>query len=62
MKAWSQNLGHEHLDTTYNSYGHLTPNVQRDAMYRLSNDEVDEDAPISRREFNDALRKLKGSV
>ena len=35
FKAWSQNLGHEHLDTTYNSYGKLDANAQRRAMLRL---------------------------
>jgi len=36
MKAWSQNLGHENLDTTYNSYGNLDSNAQRRAMVDLS--------------------------
>ena len=58
MKAWSQNLGHEHLDTTFNSYGHLSPNAQRDAMYGLSKGGADDDAPLSRREFKEALSKL----
>ena len=35
MKAWSQNLGHEKLDTTYNSYGNLDPNAQRRAMLKI---------------------------
>lgn len=36
MKAWSQNLGHEKLDTTFNSYGNLDGNTQRRAMMQLS--------------------------
>ncbi len=35
MKAWSQNLGHEKLDTTYNSYGNLDANAQRRAMLEI---------------------------
>lgn len=35
MKAWSQNLGHEKLDTTYNSYGKLDANAQRRAMLAI---------------------------
>ena len=35
MKAWSQNLGHEKLDTTYNSYGNLDANAQRRAMLAI---------------------------
>ena len=35
MKAWSQNLGHEKLDTTYNSYGNLDANAQRRAMMNI---------------------------
>lgn len=35
MKAWSQNLGHEKLDTTYNSYGKLDANAQRRAMMNI---------------------------
>ncbi len=35
MKAWSQNLGHEKLDTTFNSYGQLDGNAQRRAMLAI---------------------------
>lgn len=35
LKAWSQNLGHEHLDTSFNSYGQLDGNAQRRAMLAL---------------------------
>lgn len=35
MKAWSQNLGHEHLETSFNSYGQLDANTQRRAMLDL---------------------------
>lgn len=36
LKAWSQNLGHENLDTSFNSYGRLDGNTQRRAMLALS--------------------------
>jgi integrase len=29
MKAWSQNIGHEHILTTFSSYGSITPRRQR---------------------------------
>jgi len=32
MKAWSQNLGHEELMTTFASYGTLSRNQQADIM------------------------------
>jgi integrase len=35
LKAWSQNLGHENLDTSFNSYGRLDANTQRRAMMDL---------------------------
>jgi len=35
LKAWSQNLGHENLDTSFNSYGHLDGNAQRRVMLAL---------------------------
>jgi hypothetical protein len=42
MKAWSQNLGHEHLDTSFNSYGQLDANTQRRAMLELRDKKPDE--------------------
>jgi integrase len=36
MKAWSQNLGHEELMTTFTSYGTLSRNQQADIMKSLS--------------------------
>lgn len=35
-KAWSQNLGHENVATTYNSYGQLSFHRQADVMRGLS--------------------------
>ncbi|PHR62335.1 MAG: hypothetical protein COA47_04515 [Robiginitomaculum sp.] len=67
MKAWSQNMGHEHLDTTYNSYGKLSPNAQREAMLGLRDkDSADDDKPVSQRQFRELVdmmhqRKYEGS-
>jgi integrase len=36
MKAWSQNLGHEELMTTFTSYGTLSRNQQADIMASIS--------------------------
>jgi integrase len=36
MKAWSQNLGHENLLTTFSSYGALSPYEQAETMARLA--------------------------
>lgn len=41
LKAWSQNLGHEHLDTSFNSYGQLDANAQRRAMLELRKQKPD---------------------
>ncbi len=45
LKAWSQNLGHEKLDTSINSYGTLSTDRQRAAILKLHKQPspVDED-------------------
>lgn len=35
LKAWSMNLGHEHVATTITSYLQITPNEQRDVMRKM---------------------------
>ena len=35
MKAWSRNLGHEHLATTVNSYIPVTRERQRELLERM---------------------------
>jgi integrase len=35
FKAWSQNLGHEHVLTTFTSYGYVDPNRQGDVIKRI---------------------------
>src|SRR5262249_44524237 len=49
FKAWSQNLGHEHVQTTLTSYGNITPHRQGALVrsVRLGKEkdvEVDKDA------------------
>lgn len=45
FKAWSQNLGHEDVLTTFNSYGEVAPGRQREVIKQLahsrSSDDVD---------------------
>lgn len=36
MKAWSQNIGHEHILTTFSSYGSITPRRQADIIRGLA--------------------------
>jgi integrase/recombinase XerD len=57
MKAWSQNLGHEELMTTFASYGNLGRSQQADIMATLAK-QMDTALPRSRDEarnvFSDA--------
>ena len=39
FKAWSQNLGHEHVLTTFYSYGEVSQQRQSDIILGLSSDE-----------------------
>lgn len=43
MKAWSQNLGHENVMTTFTSYGTLDPHRQGEVIRGLSEQEREED-------------------
>ena len=36
MKAWSQNFGHDHVLTTFTSYGHVASDRQSDIIRSLS--------------------------
>jgi integrase len=36
LKAWSQNLGHENIATTLNSYGRINPHRQGDVIARIT--------------------------
>lgn len=39
VKAWSQNLGHDHVTTTLSSYGKVSPQRQAEILTRLSLDD-----------------------
>ncbi|WP_051279458.1 tyrosine-type recombinase/integrase [Hellea balneolensis] len=63
MKAWSQNMGHEHLDTTYNSYGKLSPNAQRETMLGLvdrhkNTDEYEDTQPLTKGDMKTLLAEI----
>jgi integrase len=40
-KAWSQNLGHEHVLTTFTSYGDVSSNRQTEIIRGMSKDRCD---------------------
>jgi hypothetical protein len=54
FKAWSQNLGHESPLTTFTSYGKIDLHRQGDLLLRRK--ELDQEAPITRREFEQVLK------
>jgi len=61
FKAWSQNLGHEHVLTTFMSYGAVPGYRQGEIINGLANKEPDE--PAVAKEIAEAVaRILKGSV
>lgn len=43
FKAWSQNLGHENVLTTFTSYGEVSPHRQAQLLHTLSEREPDRD-------------------
>lgn len=54
LKAWSQNLGHEKLDTTVNAYGNVSLDRQRAvimSMHERPNEMDDENKPITVADF-----------
>lgn len=36
MKAWSQNLGHENMMTTFTSYGQVPAHRQKEVVQRMT--------------------------
>ncbi len=56
FKAWSQNLGHEHVLTTFTSYGYVDENRQGEIIRNLSKMETEED------KMDEILSLLKGKV
>jgi integrase len=58
LKAWSQNLGHEDIATTFSSYGTLSPNRQRE----LVRNAAAVPAPANEDEVAELLRKALAKV
>ncbi|MEL6112729.1 MAG: tyrosine-type recombinase/integrase [Pseudomonadota bacterium] len=62
LKAWSQNLGHEHLDTSINSYGPVSPDRQRAAILALHEGAApvnDDDRPLTRGDLKALLEGVR---
>ena len=62
FKAWSQNLGHEHVQTTLTSYGNIGPHRQGElvrsvAMENNKDEEGDREVLEQFRRFMEAMRK-----
>lgn len=56
FKAWSQNLGHEHVLTTFTSYGAVSRQRQAEIMRDLQNPQTSTEAE------DDRLRKIVEEV
>lgn len=66
IKAWSQNLGHEKLDTSVNNYGPVSLDRQRARMLAMhqkpSNVELDPDQPLTLRSLQTLIASGKISA
>jgi integrase len=59
FKAWSQNLGHEKVMTTFTSYGEVQPQRQTEIIQSLGSPQKDEGGQASAEEIAEAVfRKL----
>jgi integrase len=58
FKAWSQNLGHEQVLTTFTSYGAVSSHRQREIMAGLSDRREKVEAEVSRQEIARVLAYL----
>jgi integrase/recombinase XerD len=56
VKAWSQNLGHESVLTTFTSYGTVPPDRQAEIIQRLGN------CPETEVDIEDALRRVTAAA
>lgn len=60
FKAWSQNLGHEHVATTLTSYGTVPEHRQADILQALSRKpEGDNGAPLTSETIRRVLQHLQ---
>ena len=60
FKAWSQNLGHEQVLTTFSSYGNVAPHRQAELIRGLGINNVQEPASHELKELMAAVAKLHG--
>ena len=61
LKAWSQNLGHENLNTSYNSYGRVSADRQRARILGLHEKTEDNAMPKSKEELVALIREAVSS-
>jgi integrase/recombinase XerD len=62
FKAWSQNLGHEKVMTTFSSYGAVAPRRQGEIMkgISLNNREAPEMSAVDLAQLNQLVQKIAG--
>ena len=60
FKAWSQNLGHEGVLTTFYSYGEVSAHRQSDIMRNIGNSEIEPE--LTQNVINAVMRKLSGDI
>ena len=58
FEAWSKNLGHEHMLTTFRSYGSIDPHRQGELIKALGSERSDEDKLD---QLMDMVTKLKAA-
>lgn len=56
FKAWSQNLGHEHVLTTFTSYGCVDVYRQGEIIRNLTEDS--ENKPLTKSDFRDLIKEI----
>lgn len=60
-KAWSQNLGHENVLTTFISYGHVSSGRQAEVMHTLAQPRQSPNAALTRSDLIAVMRELMPS-
>lgn len=61
FKAWSQNLGHDHVLTTFNSYGKVEPARQAELIRGLNSDRAADESDLAA-EVRQLLQKLDAAA
>lgn len=60
FKAWSQNLGHEQVLTTFRSYGAVSPDRQREIIAELGTRQTADHHPLCKGDIEQAVAILLG--